>query len=133
MMLNTTCHKCGTIAKSGKSSCCGRGGSWFKNCGGAGNAKVEHTWHEGILACKVWPEFKTVIDRQSHAAQQLNSSDGVGVVIVNFSAVGTADTSIIPMKNIKTAKETRDWISQGMQAMYARCIPPSHRHILPTL
>ena len=127
MMLNTTCHKCGTIAKSGKSSCCGRGGSWFENCGGAGNAKVEHTWHEGILACKVWPEFKTVIDRQSNAAQQLNSSDGVGVVITNFNAVATADSSIIPMKNIKTAEEatrTRDWISLGMQAMYARCIPP---------
>jgi hypothetical protein len=27
------CRKCGTIAKSRKSSCCGRGGSWFRNCG----------------------------------------------------------------------------------------------------
>merc|ERR1719174_1643012 len=46
------CRKCGTIAKSRKSSCCGRGGSWFRNCGSAGNAKLLHTWYEGILICK---------------------------------------------------------------------------------
>ena len=46
------CLKCGNIKKSGKRSCCARGGAWFKNCGDAGNAEFEHTWIEGIQACK---------------------------------------------------------------------------------
>ena len=46
------CSKCGTAKKSGERSCCARGGTWFKNCGDAGNAKFDHTWAEGIRACK---------------------------------------------------------------------------------
>ena len=45
------CFKCGTVKKSGKLSCCARGGSWFKNCGDAGDSKFEHTWVEGVQAC----------------------------------------------------------------------------------
>ena len=48
--VNTLCPKCGT-AKSGQ-SCCGRGGSWFKKCGDSGDDNFEHTWFEGITACK---------------------------------------------------------------------------------
>ena len=47
-------------------SCCIRGGSWFKNCGAAGNTKVEHTWYEGIQACNT--------RRQSKIALQLNAA-----------------------------------------------------------
>ena len=46
------CSKCGTTKKSGKHSCCARGGSWFKNCGDDGDAYFDHTWAEGIQACK---------------------------------------------------------------------------------
>ena len=46
------CFKCGTIKKSGKLSCCAPGGAWFKNCGNAGDSKFEHTWIEGVQACK---------------------------------------------------------------------------------
>ena len=46
------CVTCGTIKKSGKRSCCARGGAWFKNCGDAGDTKFDHTWAEGIRACK---------------------------------------------------------------------------------
>ena len=45
------CFKCGTVKKSGKLSCCARGGSWFKNCGDSGDSKFEHTWVEGVQAC----------------------------------------------------------------------------------
>ena len=48
---NRRCVSCGTIKKSGKHSCCARGGSWFKNCGNVGDTKFDHTWFEGILAC----------------------------------------------------------------------------------
>ena len=46
------CPKCGTTKKSGKHSCCARGGAWFKNCGDAGDKKFGHTWAEGTQVCK---------------------------------------------------------------------------------
>ena len=51
------CAKCGTIKKSGKRSCCARGGAWFKNCGDAGETPFGHTWAEGVQACKGFPSF----------------------------------------------------------------------------
>ena len=52
------CPKCGTAKKSGKLSCCARGGSWFRKCGDALEANFDHTWVEGIQACK--RKFQTV-------------------------------------------------------------------------
>ena len=49
---SSVCTKCGTAKKSGKRSCCARGGAWFENCGDAGNTKFDHTWAEGIRVCK---------------------------------------------------------------------------------
>ena len=46
------CPKCGSIKKSSKLSCCAHGGAWFKNCGDAGDRQFDHTWGEGIQACK---------------------------------------------------------------------------------
>ena len=47
----STCRKCGTN-KGGKRSCCGRGGSWFGKCGDEGDSKFDHTWADGMRACK---------------------------------------------------------------------------------
>ena len=49
---NNACPKCSTIKKSGKLSCCARGGAWFKKCGDLGDKKFDHTWAEGIQACR---------------------------------------------------------------------------------
>ena len=49
--LSDRCVKCGIYKKSGKRSCCARGGDWFKNCGDAGDTKFDHTWIEGVRAC----------------------------------------------------------------------------------
>ena len=46
------CLKCGTAKNSGKRSCCAHGGTWFKACGNVGDAKFDHTWVDGIRACK---------------------------------------------------------------------------------
>jgi len=75
------CPKCGTIDKSGKISCCGRGGSWFKNCGSVGNAKLDYTWYEGAQACEARSRSKAGIDQQLGAARQkrLDSSNRAGV------------------------------------------------------
>ena len=52
MLSSNGCSKCGITKKSGKRSCCARGGSWFNNCGDAGDMQFDHTWAEGIQACK---------------------------------------------------------------------------------
>ena len=45
------CPKCATN-NAGKLTCCARGGSWFQKCGDTGDSKFDHTWTEGIKACK---------------------------------------------------------------------------------
>ena len=50
---SSACPKCGTAKKSGTRSCCARDGAWFKNCGDTGDTHFDHTWAEGIQACKV--------------------------------------------------------------------------------
>ena len=47
-----TCPKCSMFKKSGRTSCCAPGGAWYKNCGGARNRKSDHSWFEGVQACK---------------------------------------------------------------------------------
>ena len=49
---NKHCSKCGSTKQSGKQSCCARGGAWFENCGDVGDTQFDHTWAEGIQACK---------------------------------------------------------------------------------
>ena len=51
-VVSSSCSKCGTLKNSGKQSCCARGGAWFKNCGNDGDAQFDHTWVDGIEACK---------------------------------------------------------------------------------
>ena len=77
------CPKCGIMKKSGRNSCCGRGGSWFNNCGGAGNANFDHTWFEGLQACRAWPQSKIETSQQVVAAQQKSDvySNDVGVAV----------------------------------------------------
>ena len=101
MTTSFVCPNCGTIRKSGKTSCCGFGGSWFKNCGSAGNANLDHTWYEGIQACKRRTQSKTAIDQDVRDAQQkgnVSSNDGD---MVNSKAVTTA-AKTVPSTSINT-------------------------------
>ena len=56
------CSKCGVLITNGKRqvSCCAQGGSWFSTCGTPGSSK-EHTWFEGIEACKRKPTLSRVM------------------------------------------------------------------------
>jgi len=73
------CLECGTIQKSGKLSCCARGGSWFGDCAATANAKVKHTWYEGIQACKERQHKTAVMGQQRNEVQQhSNASSGDG-------------------------------------------------------
>ena len=97
-IISSVCPRCGSIGKSGKSSCCGRGGSWFRNCGSVGNAKLRHTWYEGIHACKPHTrESKTVIARQkgirsSHGAHmaKYQADNAVTTKTFAFTSVNTS-------------------------------------------
>ena len=95
--ISSVCPRCGTIGKSGKSSCCGRGGSWFRNCGSVGNTKLRHTWYEGIQACIARTRSKTVIARQkgigsSHGDDMANNKVVIATTIKTF-AVTSVNTS----------------------------------------
>ena len=60
---NNDCPECSIIKRSGKHSCCARGGSWFKKCGDASDPKFNHTWAEGVEACKTFASAGWVADR----------------------------------------------------------------------
>merc|ERR1712046_146248 len=100
----SVCPRCGTINKSGERSCCGRGGSWFKKCGGAGNTKLHHTWHEGIQVCKARPQYNPVIDQQLYVAQRkgIGSSQGIGMINYKTSLVGSNKTFAFTSVNTST-------------------------------
>ena len=83
----SVCPSCGTIARSGKSSCCGRGGSWFKNCGGTGKKELHHTWYEGIQACKVRSQSKAVVGQKSNSVQQKHTDSSQGTAMANYKEV----------------------------------------------
>lgn len=65
--ISPVCPTCGIIQKSGKLSCCARGGSWFANCGNAGNTNFGHTWYEGIRSCKA-RQFQVAVGQQLHTS-----------------------------------------------------------------
>ena len=99
----SVCSRCGTTVKSGKMSCCGRGGSWFKNCGGVGNMKYHHTWYEGIQACKTRSQSKTVIGNQQNGAQQEDTGSSEGAGMTNYRAVIAAtETFVFTSANTST-------------------------------
>ena len=71
--ISSVCSKCGTVKKSGKLSCCARGGAWFGKCGSADHVKHGHAWHEGIETCKA-RQSETVVDQELPASQAKRNS-----------------------------------------------------------
>ena len=94
--ISLVCPKCGITKKSGKLSCCGLGGSWFGNCGSAGDIKLDHTWYEGLRSCKARTQSKTVIDHQLNRAQQENNNPSNGAGTVNSGAIVVAPEARSP-------------------------------------
>ena len=68
MGMDLICPECGIIDKSGKRSCCGRGGSWFGNCGSFRNASRTYTWYDGIRVCKA-RQFQAELGLQRRSSQ----------------------------------------------------------------
>ena len=87
---SSVCPKCGTIKKSGKLSCCGHGGSWFKNCGAPGTTKLHHAWYEGIQACKARVQSKSIIGQQANVVQPKMNDSSDDADVIRSKAVITA-------------------------------------------
>ena len=87
--ISGACPECGIIRKSGTISCCGDGGSWFGQCGGAGKAELHRTWHEGVRACKA--QSLTAVGQGPYAPQPrsnaLSGQGGMGIAEAIFVAV----------------------------------------------
>ena len=100
--MSLACSECGTVQKSGKSSCCGRGGSWFGNCGSVRNRNLGHTWHEGIQACKT-RQFQASAEDQIHERKRNASSadarmgmDSKAIIVAAHMLKSTPITTVIP-------------------------------------
>ena len=109
--IDLACPKCGTIKKSGKTSCCGRGGSWFKNCGRTVNKRLQYTWYEGIQACKKAQSMpRLAFGQRGSAAQQkvIGSHYGDGQVNPKevISRVANVSESLMHTKSVITTVST---------------------------
>ena len=105
MSTGPVCPECGIIKKSGRMSCCGRGGSWFGNCGNTGSAILGRTWHEGIRVCQA-RQFQAVKGQQLNAAQSKpNASsdddssdmDSEAVTVIAHMFVTAPDNTTTPL------------------------------------
>ena len=129
------------MGKFGKGSCCGRGGSWFKNCGSHGNAKLAHTWFEGIQACKASPEQSKLAlgQLQLNPAQQnrYHSSNDVGISAEVATTTPTPTKAPIPTPTTTTVNmliitSVSTWIvtldHTSMTNASTHMLPPSTTH-----
>ena len=99
-IMSYACPKCVRIEKSGKMSCCSRGGSWFGTCGSGVNSNLEHTWYEGVRVCKPREQSKTIIGHQLNGAQQSSMGSSNGTDMSNSKVVTTvAKTLTSPSAN----------------------------------
>ena len=101
--ITPVCPKCAAIKKSGELSCCASGGAWFENCGTSGNSNTDHTWVEGMQACrdvvslasgKAEPQFIISV-HQTTSTQQLNE---VEHQVIDSTLAAVYD---VPMRNSK--------------------------------
>jgi len=102
-----SCTKCGSIKKSRKMSCCGRGGSWFGDCGSG--RRFGHTWSEGIKACIVTAESsKTGID-QKEAKEEPTGADVVNPEEIKLATKPSASVTSSPSTILLTVM-TAIWL-----------------------
>jgi len=125
------CPTCGTITKSGKTSCCGHGGSWFRKCGNAGNKQFRYTWYKGIEACKAPSDFKKSITHQLYFAQQ-ESIDASRVAITTSNRAFLAAAFTFSSVNTSTSMSDMGQIATSIYALdpNASSSTSEHRAIL---
>ena len=108
--MNPVCSKCAATKKSGRLSCCAPGGAWFKNCGTSGNSNADHTWVEGMQACRDVVSFfsgkaepLSILRNQTTTTRHLNDVEHQNTV---DSALD--DTYDVPTGNSKSYDQLLD-------------------------
>ena len=114
---NNTCSKCGTLKKSGKFTCCARGGAWFKKCGDAGDTKFDHTWSEGIQACR---DF---VDSQQRSHHLLVISQSQSFVQRPDSTQPTHAYHPSSISTINTVADSKDRVGLTNIVLSTCCAP----------
>ena len=91
------------MKKSDKRSCCARGGAWFKNCGDADETKFDHTWLEGIQACRSKFEINDTHDMGMRGGQCIthaNVSTAETEATDTLRSIGLTASSLRTITNI---------------------------------
>merc|ERR1712232_299810 len=97
------------------------GGSWFRNCGSAGNANLDHTWYEGIQVCQSRPD--TAIGQQLYGVQQNNIHASInGTEVVNSKdntpiTMSTGTSNNVPMTDIVVKSASTSITTQGYEKL----------------
>ena len=105
----SVCHTCGVVKKSNKRSCCARGGSWYGKCGGADNTNREHTWYEGLQACKALQSQAVMVHQQNAVEQKsTNFSDDASMgidakAIHTFASASGYAVAVLGNTSIRTS------------------------------
>ena len=107
MPIVSVCHTCGVVKKSDKRSCCARGGSWYGKCGGAGNKNREHTWYEGLQACKALQSQAVMVHQQNVVEQKnTNLSDDASMGINSQAATHMLPSTSVQIQLPRTMSVT---------------------------
>ena len=97
---SSVCLKCGTVMKSGKSSCCGRGGSWFGRCTSARDANLTHTWYDGVRVCTAQRSQQVIQQRLQASLRRSDvSSDDDNMGTNSETVIADARMSISTLDN----------------------------------
>ena len=117
---NIGCAKCSATKKSGKLSCCAQGGAWFRNCGKTGDPKYDHTWIEGIRACR---DFAATVLVESPLQAMLRHAESESYLLNITRPPNTTprENNIYPLVNM-FGDETADSKSRVGIAKVVFCI-----------
>ena len=109
--INKGCSKCGTLKKSGKLSCCARGGDWFKNCGDISDLNFGHTWVEGIQACTRFVKLSSV-ESSELLMMNYDRSKAQSLTVVQSPNTTHHQTNVYPIVNSDTVNDFKDRVER---------------------
>ena len=104
---NKGCSKCGILKKSGKLSCCARGGDWFKNCGDISDSNFGHTWVEGIQACTRFVNLSSV-ESSELLMMNYDRSKVQSLTVTQSPNTTHHQTNIYPIVDSGTVDDSKD-------------------------
>ena len=96
------CPKCGT-KKSGKLSCCARGGAWFQKCGDVGDTNFDNTWVEGVHACNA---FASSLSAKAPAQVRRDEVIPESIRSTDLRHAVDQDINIYPARNVSDSGPT---------------------------